>query len=133
MKEKMQSKKQKQAYSHPIKEMLQVEKPVTKAELMEKFEVDERTIREWIAECSMFYAVIATSNRAGYRLARKIDDLKTEEEILGEKELVEHRLNDLKSRVTALKKKMKPLIAYLKVLEKKESLLNLEKSEEQNV
>ena len=66
----------------------------------------------------MHYPILATSNQKGYRRARDINDL-TIEELEKEMEEVKHQLEEHKSRIACLKKKMKPLVAWLKVAEKK--------------
>lgn len=119
----------KRSFASPVLEMLKSEKPVSKWDMVEKLELSERKIRMMIADCSQFYAVIATSDKEGYRLARKIDSMNDEEKAL-EKIEVEHQLAELKCRVRALKRRMKPLVAYLKVLEKREFPLTPEKKEE---
>lgn len=107
----------KREFASPVLEMLKSEKPVSKWDMVEKLELSERKIRMMIADCSQFYAVIATSDKEGYRLARKIDSMNDEEKTL-EKIEVEHQLAELKCRVKALKRRMKPLVAYLKILER---------------
>lgn len=90
----------------------------TKAELKEILKISERAVRNEIAECSMYYAVIATSDKSGYRLAKKIEEL-SGESLLQELEEVEHQIHEVNSRIKCLKKRLKPLIAYKKVAEKK--------------
>ena len=90
----------------------------TKAELKEILKISERAIRNEIAECSMYYAVLATSDKSGYRLAKNINDLHGEA-LLQELEEVEHQIHEVNSRIKCLKKRLKPLIAYKKVAEKK--------------
>lgn len=90
----------------------------TKAELKEILKISERAIRNEIAECSMYYAVIATSDKKGYRLAKNINDLHGET-LLQELEEVEHQIHEVNSRIKCLKKRLKPLIAYKKIAEKK--------------
>ena len=65
----------------------------------------------------MYYAVLALSNKEGYRLARNIKEMNQEEKEK-EAEEIRHQLNEFNSRIKVMKKRMKPLIAYLKVLEK---------------
>ena len=91
----------------------------TKAELKEILKISERAIRNEIAECSMYYPVIATSDKSGYRLAKKISDLIDDESLLLELDEVNHQIRELNSRIKCLKKRMKPLIAYKKIAEKK--------------
>ena len=117
----------KREFASPVLEMLKSEKPVSKWDMVEKLEKGERSIRRMIAQVSQFYAVIATSDKEGYRLARKIDSMSDGERDLERKE-VEHQLAELKCRVRALKRRMKPLVAYLKVLER-ECPLTPEKKE----
>lgn len=119
----------KRSFASPVLEMLKSEKPISKWDMVEKLEKSERRIRRMIADVSQFYAVIATSDKEGYRLARKIDSMNDDERNL-EKIEVEHQLAELKCRVKALKRRMKPLVAYLKVLEKRECPLTPEKKEE---
>ena len=111
----------KREFASPVLELLKSDKPVSKWDMVEKLELSERRIRMMIAEASQFYAVIATSDKEGYRLARKIDSMNDEERNL-EKIEVEHQLAELKCRVKALKRRMKPLVAYLKMMEKLENV-----------
>lgn len=114
---KQQSKEAKAVFQSPVLELLKSEKPISKWEMVEKLEMSERRIRDMISECSMYYAVLALSNKEGYRLARKIDEMNQEEKEK-EAEEIRHQLNEFNSRIRVMKKRMKPLIAYLKVLEK---------------
>lgn len=113
-----QSKKAKEQYKHPIIDLLFADEPLTKEEIGEKLHVEsERAVRDIVAQCSMHYPIIATSNKKGYRRAKAIDTLEGEN-LKKEIDEVEHQLNELKSRVTCLKKRMKPLVAWLKVASK---------------
>ena len=112
-----QTKEAKRNYNHPIIDLLLTDdgKPKTKEELMELLNVStERSVREIIAECSMFYPIIACSNQKGYRRAKDISNLNGAE-LDKEIEEVEHQINEIKSRITCLKKKLKPLIAWRSV------------------
>ena len=112
-------KQTKEAKEKFYSQMLQLLREVkTKAELKEILGISERAIRNEIAECSMYYAIIATSDKSGYRLAKPIGDL-SNEELLIELDEVEHEIREINSRIKCLKKKMKPLIAYKKIAEKK--------------
>ena len=90
----------------------------TKAELRAILNIGDRAIRNEIAECSMYYPVIATSDKSGYRLAKNISDLDGDL-LLIELDEVEHQIRELNSRIKCLKKRLKPLIAYKKIAEKK--------------
>ena len=114
-----QSKKAKEQYHHQIVDIL-LERS-TKQEITEVLHCSERKARDIIAECSMHYPVIAYSGQPGYRRARPIDDL-TPEELEKEIKDVKRTLHEAHSRVKCLKKRMKPLIAWLKVAEKKKEI-----------
>lgn len=119
LKEIKQTKDAKKNYNHPIIEILLSDEPKTKEEIGEKLHVtSDRVIRDIISICSMHYPVIAVSSNKGYRRAKAIENLEgTALEI--EIDEVEHQLAELKSRVDCLKKRMKPLVAWLKVAQKK--------------
>lgn len=76
-----------------------------KEELCYKYSYSERAIRMILSEISFYYPVIATSDRRGYRIATDEDDDIND---------VKHTVNELLSRCTQLKKRCKPLIAFLK-------------------
>lgn len=114
-----QTKDAKQNYNHPIIDLLLSDEPVTKEEIGERLHIkDDRNIRDVISICSMHYPVIAVSNKKGYRRAKNIDQLEGKA-LEVEIDEVLHQLNELKSRVDCLRKRMKPLVAWLKVAEKK--------------
>lgn len=119
LKEIKQTKDAKKNYSHPIIELLLSDEPVTKEEIGEKLHItSDRVIRDVISICSMHYPVIAVSSNKGYRRAKAIENLEgTALEV--EIDEVLHQINELKSRVDCLRKRMKPLVAWLKVAEKK--------------
>ena len=112
-----QTKEAKEKFWSPMLPLLH--EVMTKAELKEILKISERAIRNEIAECSMYYPVIATSDRSGYRLAKSINDLMDDESLLLELDEVNHQIRELNSRIKCLKKRMKPLIAYKKIAEKK--------------
>lgn len=111
-----QSKMAKNTFTSPMLSLLH--KVRTKEELSEIRGISERAVRDEIAQCSMYYAILATSDKSGYRLAKAIDDL-SDEELEQELEEVEHAIHEISSRIKCLKKRLKPLIAYKKVAEKK--------------
>ena len=115
-----QTKESKEEYNHPIIELLLSEEPKTKDELMNILHVpSEREIRDIISVCSMHYPVIAVSCKKGYRRAKSIDKLTDALKLTAEMDAVKQQLHELKSRVACLRKRMRPLIAWLKVAEKK--------------
>lgn len=111
-----QSQMAKENFTSPIMDLLHEVR--TKEELSEIRGISTRAIRNEIAECSMYYAVLATSDKSGYRLAKPIGDLNNEE-LLIELDEVEHQIREVNSRIKCLKKRLKPLIAYKKIAEKK--------------
>lgn len=116
-----QTKKAKEQYKHQIVDIL-LERS-TKQEISETLHCSERKVREIIAECSMHYPIIAYSDAPGYRRAKDIN-LLTDEELDIEIEDVQRTLNEHSSRIKCLKKKMKPLIAWLKMAKKKRGIHN---------
>ena len=80
-----------------------------KEDLCLKYKYSERAMRMILSEISFYYPVIATSDRRGYRIATDEDDDIND---------VKHTVNELLSRCTQLKKRCKPLIAFLKGGEK---------------
>ena len=111
-----QTREAKDKFWSPMLELLQEVKE--KSELSEILHISERAVRNEIAECSMYYAILATSDKKGYRLAKNISDL-SGEELLVELDEVNHAIHEISSRIKCLKKRLKPLIAYKKVAEKK--------------
>lgn len=112
-----QTRQAKQSYNHEIIDIL-LERH-TKEELRDILHCGDRTVREIIAECSMHYPIIALSEKdSGYRRAKDINSL-SGQELLNEMEIVQRVINEHKSRIKCLRKKLKPLIAWLKVAQKK--------------
>ena len=89
-----------------------------KNEIAEALGWSERQVRREISKISMYYPVISKSNKKGYKLAKSID-LMGKEELGQEIKEVNNVANELQSRITQLKAKLKPLIAYKSVAEKK--------------
>ena len=91
----------------------------SKQEIMAATGLNERTVRAKISELKKERVVIYNSQTKGYRLAKFIDpDRMSAEEIENELELIEHSLNDIKSRMKVFKKQMRKYIAYQKKVEK---------------
>ncbi len=112
-----QTKKAKNAYVHPIIDILA--ERCSKQDIMDVLHCTERDAREVIAECSMHYPIISYSAKGvGYRRAKDINQL-TDDELLVEIEEVNKAASELYSRIKCLKKRLKPLIAWKKVAEKK--------------
>lgn len=99
-----------------IENNLSATRYMTRKELVEKTGLCDREIRRKISELKKKRVVIYSSQRSGYRLAKEIRSMsKTERE--EEIKLVEHSLNECKSRVKQLKRQMRKYIAYLRKAE----------------
>lgn len=88
----------------------------TRKELMEESGLTDRTVRRQISELKKHRVVLYSSQRSGYRLAREIKSM-SPMELEEELKLVEHSLNDCKSRTKQLNKQKRKYIAYLKKAE----------------
>lgn len=66
---------------------------------------------------SLFYPVLTDSSGKGYQIVNTSEV--TEEEADYVLEQLDHTINEFKSRIAIMKKRLKPLIASKKVLEKK--------------
>lgn len=86
-------------------------------EVEDEFGISNRNARDKISEMSMYYAIISLTQEKGYELLGDINNY-TDEEILKNIEKINHQINDFQSRISILKKRMKPLIAWKKVAEK---------------
>lgn len=115
-----QSKDAKQKFKSNLLDfnILKSDKVVYKEDLQRMFGISERIARYEISKISMYYPVVSISSKKGYRLAKPIDRLESFE-LEKEVEEVNHVLNELKSRITQLKAKMKPLIVWKSIAEKK--------------
>lgn len=89
-----------------------------KEDLMFTYNYSERGVRKEIQEISMFFPVISYSKQKGYRII-DVEKCINEEICLEEIQEINCVINELQSRIVMLKKKMKPLIACKKVLEKR--------------
>lgn len=113
-----QTKEAKEKYVNPLINELRI-RTITRDELKAMLACSDPRARQEISEISMYYPVLSSSSRKGYRMAKSIDDLKTIEEMNEEYNLVNQSINEICSRIDVLNKKLKPLIAYQKVLCKK--------------
>lgn len=98
-----------------------LERLYTKQELKELYKFSERYVRDEISRISMFYPVISHSKTKGYRICnvKKLLEEDNEVNINNEINEISHTLNEINSRIRMLKKRQKPLIGALKVLEKR--------------
>ena len=99
-----------------IKSYLSTERYITRKELVDITGLSDREVRSTISELKKERAVIYSSSKAGYRLAKEFKSL-TKEEREEEIKLVIHSLNDCKSRTKQLNKQKRKYIAYIKKAE----------------
>lgn len=112
-----QTKENKQKFWSPLLDLLKITTPVTRSELQDAIGFSDRAVRNEVSSISKFHPVIAYSSRKGYRIAKDFSKLNVEEAAAEWLE-VEHSLNELKARNRDINKRMKPLIAYQKKMEK---------------
>ena len=112
-----QTKENKQKFWSPLLDLLKISTPVARGELREAIGYTDRGVRKEISNISKFHPVISYSSKKGYRIAQDFSKLSTEE-AASEWLEVEHSLNELKARNRDINKRMKPLIAYQKKMEK---------------
>lgn len=111
-----------------IKNYLSTERYTSRKELVEKTGLSDRDIRKLISELKKERVVLYSSSRSGYRLAKELRNM-TSEERMEEIELVKHSLNDCKSRTTQLNKQKRKYIAYIKKAEQ----IELEEQNEKHI
>ncbi len=112
-----QTKENKQKFWSPLLDLLRISEPIARGELREAVGFSDRAVRKEISNISKFHPVISYSSKKGYRLAKDFSKLNVEEAAAEWLE-VEHSLNELKARNRDINKRMKPLIAYQKKMEK---------------
>ena len=121
MKDIRQTKEAKEEFTRnsEILPLLLRDENITYEELQLKLSKCRREIAELLSETSMHYALLSISHSKGHRVAKDINSLNTREELEKELDLVDFMINQTRSRYTVIKKKLKPLIAWKKVAEKK--------------
>lgn len=92
-------------------------KVFTREELSQNFNLNDRTIREMVAEVANYLPVISLSNSAGYRVL-SFDDETATFDLLGMQQDISHQINEFKSRIANLNARLKPLVALSKVIDK---------------
>jgi predicted transcriptional regulator len=112
-----QTKENKKKFWSPLIDLLKIGTPVTRSELQDAVGFSDRAVRNEVSNISKFHPVISYSSRKGYRIAKDFSKLNVEEAAAEWLE-VEHSLNELKARNRDINKRMKPLIAYQKKMEK---------------
>ena len=127
-----QDKSSKTRFNSPLLEHLKTGKNFTRKELCEIYGHCDEVTRYEIRLISMYYPIISYSTKKGYRMVdvKKLIEEKDRDKINKEIGEIQHTLRELNSRIKMLKKKQKPLIAALKVLEKGNSIKVLEKKDD---
>lgn len=100
-----------------IEEYLSNEVFKSKEELSKETGLSERMVRRKISDLKLTRPVIFNSQIKGYRLAKDIESM-SKEELVVERSLIQHSINDLLARRKIFDKQLHRYIAYLKVAEK---------------
>lgn len=108
-----QTKANKAKYNSPLIELLGTGRK-TKEQLMDILHCSDRTVRALVSELAMYYPVISSSDKKGYLLPKEPSKCERAE-LVDFCDLLEHALNDYEARIKVLKKRLKPIIAYLSV------------------
>lgn len=127
MKEIQQSKKAKEEFKSEILPLLFSNENVSYDELQLKLSKNRRDVARLLSEVSMHYALLSISYDKGHRIAKPIDNLNSIEELEEELKKVDTMIAQTRSRFTTIRRKLKPLIAWKKVAQKKIEQLNSEK------
>ena len=114
-----QTNKAKEEFESPLLDVLSSDNKLSYQELIEMLNLSKRAVRNKLSDLSMYYPVISTSKEKGHRLAKNISNLNTIKELDLELREVNQTANEILSRIKILKGKLKPLIAWTKVAEKK--------------
>ena len=93
-------------------------KVFTREDLSQIFQMNDRSIRAKVAEIANYLPVISLSDSKGYRILCFNEETSMEDmvDMLND---AQHQICELQSRVDNLKARMKPLIAFTKVLQSK--------------
>lgn len=104
---------------HPIALVIPRDEFISNKEIARRSRQSVRRAREAVAELAKDHTVISLSQKGGgIKLPKRFEDCKNEDEVRAEIDLVRHGLNEKKARITELKKRMRPDIAYIKAGEK---------------
>lgn len=101
-----------------IEEYLHTDKFTSKLELMDLTGLSERAVRREISDLKLVKPVIYNSQTKGHRLAKRIEDLKTLDDVATEYKAVQHCIADIQARKKVFDKQLRTYIAYLKKIEK---------------
>lgn len=106
---KPQTPKNMQTKCNEMYRMFRTEQVFTKQQFSKHFNVSERTAREMVSTVAKSHPIIATSDKRGYRLARRMSDY----------EDAQHQLAEINSRIKELQSRKKPLERFCELVEEK--------------
>ena len=101
-----------------IEDLLCTDKFTSRHELMDLSNLSDRAVRRAISDLKLKKVVLYSSQQKGYRLAKRIEDLHTLEDVRAEYSAVQHCINDIQARKKVFDKQLRTYIAYLKSMEK---------------
>ncbi len=100
-------------------DLIPTDRFITKAELMKKTGLGDRTLRDMISHIKMNKTVISNCDKKGYKRAKGTDSLKDKDDASYELEIVKKSIKEINSRKKVYNKQLRQYIAYMKILEKK--------------
>ena len=104
---------------HPIALVIPRDEFISNKEIARRSRQSTRHAREAIALLAKDHCVISISQKGGgIKLPKRFEECKNDDEVRAEIDLVRHGLNEKRARITELKKRMRPDIAYIKAGEK---------------
>lgn len=101
-----------------IEDCLHTDKFTSRHELMDLSNLSDRAVRRGISDLKLKKVVLYSSQQKGYRLAKRIEDLVTLDDVATEYAAVKHCINDIQARKKVFDKQLRTYIAYLKKIEK---------------
>lgn len=110
---------------HPILKIIPTDEKITRQELSAKLNMGDRKVRDLINKAKKDTAILFNSSEKGYRRAKPIDKC-TNEELQQEVEEVQHSINYLRAIKEEYNYQLRPLIAYLKMAQKRLDTTNIE-------
>lgn len=101
-----------------IEDYLNTDTYTSRFELMDLSNLSDRAVRREISDLKLKRVVLYSSQQKGYRLAKRIEDLHTLDDVATEYEAVRHCIADINARKKVFDKQLRCYIAYLKKIEK---------------
>jgi biotin operon repressor len=101
-----------------IEDYLHTDKFMSRHELMDLSNLSDRAVRREISDLKLKKVVLYSSQQKGYRLAKRIEDLHTLDDVATEYAAVQHCINDINARKEVFNQQLRCYIAYQKRIEK---------------